>query len=289
MSIQIIFLWFVVTAIIMVIVVVYGTKKQEQKLQNNMNWFERQGYKITKKVDILCIDEGKKKWFLSGINTIFDYSDIIDFEIIEDGKSYKSKNGVLRAAVGGMAFGVVGAIVGASTAKQESTINYMDLIITTRNISKPTLTIHVISSPTKTDSLAYRNACQSARQIIAQLTIMRDKAQNPQYSKWTPYEISTPTKVVGVTQDNDEGKPIQKILPTLSQYSSLKFIREPDNPHDKNAIKVYGSYQHIGYINADLAKEIAPLMDQGKELNGNISEVTGGGEHYYGCNIHISI
>lgn len=107
--------------------------------------------------------------------------------------------------------------------------------------------------------------------------------------KKKPFHIDTSTKIAGVTKKNDGGIDIQSILPTLDDGDVLTFVREPDNPYDKNAIKVICDYQHIGYVKADLAEEIAPLMDEGKTLKGCISEITGGGDKNYGCNIHISI
>lgn len=110
------------------------------------------------------------------------------------------------------------------------------------------------------------------------------------FSLESDFSIDTPTKVVGVTKNNDEGVDIQNILPELEDGSKLNFVREPNNPYDTNAIKVICDYQHIGYIRAGLAEEIAPIIDSGKELKGYITQITGGTDgKTYGCNIHISI
>ena len=43
--------------------------------------------------------------------------------------------------------------------------------------------------------------------------------------------------------------------------------REPDNPHDPNAIKVtVAGVVFLGYLPREVAKELAPLMDQGKKF-----------------------
>ena len=45
-------------------------------------------------------------------------------------------------------------------------------------------------------------------------------------------------------------------------------IREPDNPHDPNAVAVsLGGVWHMGFIPRNLAAELAPLMDTGKEFD----------------------
>lgn len=110
--------------------------------------------------------------------------------------------------------------------------------------------------------------------------------------------LSTPTKVVGVTKENENGDNIQEILEEMSleweDYKKiLSFSREPDNPYDENAIAVYAGYfdgfPHIGYINADLASRLSPQIDSGCELRGYITEITGGGSKKYGCNIEIQL
>ena len=46
---------------------------------------------------------------------------------------------------------------------------------------------------------------------------------------------------------------------------SYALIREPDNPHDPNAIRVsLGGVWHMGYIPSGLAAELAPIMDAGR-------------------------
>lgn len=290
---SIMFWGIIIGLIIMAIMIFYDSHKSSQKINYTKNWFIGKGYTITKSIGTLCIDENKKKWIAAGVNTIFDYSDIIDFEIVENGQSYKSKGGISRAIAGGVLFGGVGALVGASTANKVSTVNSMYLNIITRNSATPRVMIYFINSPTKTDSFVYSNNCELAKQMIAQLTYMQDYAKRStptSVDEDIDYSNVISTKVVGVTKKNDEGVNIQNILSELEDGSKLTFIREPQNPYDTNAIKVICDYQHIGYIKASLAEEIAPIMDSGRELKGYISEITGGTDgKNYGCNIHISI
>jgi hypothetical protein len=45
---------------------------------------------------------------------------------------------------------------------------------------------------------------------------------------------------------------------------SYALVREPDNPHDPNAIRVaLAGIVFLGYVPKEIAKELAPLMDQG--------------------------
>lgn len=101
------------------------------------------------------------------------------------------------------------------------------------------------------------------------------------------------TKIAGVTHKNEEGRSIQRILKDLADYDpdslELTLEREPDNPYDENAIKVYCEGEHIGYIKAELAKKLADLVDDGV-VSGVVCEITGGTEGYtYGCNICLTV
>ncbi len=281
------------------------SKNEKKKVKEKQNWFASQGYTITKQINNLCIDENKHKWAFIGVNIIFDYTDIIDFKVIEDGKTYKSQNGILKAVTDGTTLGVADTVAETSTARQVATVNKMDLIVTTKKRAASVLTIRLILLPTQTNSVSYSSVCQIARETTAQLAIMKDKGERTQAldevsasitkkavkstNKSIVKKFATYTKVVGVTKNNDEGQPIQTILPTLDECDSLTFVREPNNPYDSNAIKVICEYQHIGYIKADLAKNLAPLMDSGRKLTGYICEITGGNGYTYGCNIHIGI
>lgn len=95
---------------------------------------------------------------------------------------------------------------------------------------------------------------------------------------------STYTKVAGVTFGN-----IQSILPKLRSGMSLRFIREPKNHYDRNAIRVECNWQKIGYLSADLARDYAPILDNGGKITGNIANITGGRGKTYGCNIDVTV
>jgi hypothetical protein len=52
---------------------------------------------------------------------------------------------------------------------------------------------------------------------------------------------------------------------------TVKFEREPDNPHDANAILVLGDDDcELGYVPREDARDIAPLLDGGAEANATV-------------------
>jgi len=125
----------------------------------------------------LYIDEEKKQWAIpkglaSKIKKVYDYTEILSFELIEDGNSV-SKGGIGRALVGGALFGDVGAIVGGVTGhKNKKTCTKLQIKITINNSNNPVEYITLISSETKKSSLLYTTSYSIAQEIISILEIM---------------------------------------------------------------------------------------------------------------------
>lgn len=89
------------------------------------------------------------------------------------------------------------------------------------------------------------------------------------------------SKLVGVTFEER-----QEVIPTLSDGEKLALLREPQNPFDRNAIRVLTSDgRDVGHIRKEIAAEIAPNIDQGERYSCYVTAVTGGGEYSYGVNI----
>ena len=100
--------------------------------------------------------------------------------------------------------------------------------------------------------------------------------------------FETRTKIVGVTRGNR-----QELLEELSEYDEIELVREPNNPHDPNAIAVLNpDGEKLGYIRAGLARDLAAYMElyPNSILVGEILEITGDevGKNY-GCNIEITL
>ena len=91
------------------------------------------------------------------------------------------------------------------------------------------------------------------------------------------------SKLVGVTF---EGR--QDVIPTLVVGEELVMRREPDNPHDANAIRVWTQDgRDVGHIRKEIAADIAPLIDAGVDYRCIVTAVTGGGDRSYGVNIVV--
>ena len=70
-------------------------------------------------------------------------------------------------------------------------------------------------------------------------------------------------KLVGVTAD-DAQENIRKF--GCRDIGSFALVREPDNPHDPNAIRVELGGLYLGYVPRQIAKKLAPQMDAGKRF-----------------------
>ena len=68
------------------------------------------------------------------------------------------------------------------------------------------------------------------------------------------------TKLAGVSFDYRQAN-IKKWGCDDIRYFSLQ--REPNNPHDSNAIGVWFLDDQLGYLGASVARKLAPLMDAG--------------------------
>lgn len=152
-------------------------------------------FNTTKKIgQYLFIDREKEQWLIpTGIlrtkvnkSWVYSFSDIQEFELLENGNSITS-GGVGRALAGGILFGGVGAVVGGVTGKKKNitTVTSMQIKITTSNIDNPVEYIDFISGGAsyKTNSVAYRGFVKSAQEIPSTLSvIVNGKSENQQAS-----------------------------------------------------------------------------------------------------------
>jgi len=71
------------------------------------------------------------------------------------------------------------------------------------------------------------------------------------------------TRLSGVTFDD-----VQENIKIFGckDIGSFALLREPNNPHDRNAIRVDIGGKKLGYIPKDLAQKLAPEIDEGKRF-----------------------
>ena len=98
------------------------------------------------------------------------------------------------------------------------------------------------------------------------------------------------TYVKGVTYVNPDWSSRQDIIKGCKQGDKLTLVREPDNQHDRNAVKVcviseknsgffskiFGPKvvaKQLGYLSKYVASRVAPLMDKGIPVHAEVREI----------------
>jgi hypothetical protein len=295
----------VVTVVLSIAYGVYMSKSQDERNNAAARLMESRGFHVTNSIGELMIDEDNKKWTIGNCGTVYDYSDLIDVSVSENGVKTKISGGV-GAGVG------IGStsLYASSSRKVQTTIRLWTIDITVKSPSNPLVQIVLYNgSPIKMGEFAYNSIDLLKNKYLAQLNYIKsvgEKSKNTvnvwqiiqdnspktekkkaSREKESSQKIDITTKIVGVTKENDKGINIQTLLPTLSDESDVILSREKDNPYDENAIKVVADYQHIGYLKASVAEEVAPVIDSGRKVYVEILDITGGDDKKYGCNIRV--
>ena len=55
-------------------------------------------------------------------------------------------------------------------------------------------------------------------------------------------------------------------LKSLGAGDELDVVRDADNQYDANAVALYHSDLHLGFVAKETAEELAPLLDEGMEF-----------------------
>lgn len=85
------------------------------------------------------------------------------------------------------------------------------------------------------------------------------------------------TKIAGVTHTNEDGTDRQQLLAKCFHDQELTLTREPENPHDDNAVRVSTADHHdLGYVPKEFAEHLAVLMDSGVGIACRFSKHRGG-------------
>ncbi|WP_252233792.1 SHOCT domain-containing protein [Clostridium sp. ZS1] len=143
-------------------------------------------FNATKKIgSYIEFDDNQKKWLMpDGLfgkrknPKIYEYSDIVDFELLEDGESI-FKGDLGRAITGGVLFGGTGAIVGGITGgeKSEAICTNLKIKITIKNINNPTLYINFITTATKKSSSTYKMEFNLAQECLSVLQLITNNQE----------------------------------------------------------------------------------------------------------------
>jgi len=117
------------------------------------------------------VDDINKKFAISlnGNDRILNFSDLGAFELNEDGNSIAEGKG-FATAIGGFAFGTVGALVGSSgKRKSQNTCSSLIVRIMVNDLQNPQIVIKYISNEIRKDNMQYKFSFENAKELISVL------------------------------------------------------------------------------------------------------------------------
>lgn len=194
---------FIVAAVGVMILAVMAMKKQAEAKEESEKALETifdSGFVVSKKLpfgadgSILYVDDQNKKWCLlkSKLDTnpqVYDFSDLFEFEILEDGGSIakgttkgKVSGKTGGAIVGGLLFGPVGAVIGSAgkrkiksktTTVTKNTCTNLQVRIVLKDLQASPMIFSFISSEVTTDSFSYRVNIENARNLATTLAYIQ--------------------------------------------------------------------------------------------------------------------
>lgn len=173
------------------------------KNKENMNIFN-----VTKKCGkYIEIDENNKliKFPKFSTKLIFSYNDIIDFELLQNGKTITS-GGVGSAVVGGALFGGVGAIVGSNIGKkkiQQEISEYRIKVILNSEFFSWAYINFLPAGKVKSDSLIFKQYSSDANEILSLLTTIKNS--NETHNTTASATQSIPDEILKYKELMDNG------------------------------------------------------------------------------------
>jgi single-stranded-DNA-specific exonuclease len=109
----------------------------------------------------------------------------------------------------------------------------------------------------------------SAHEFLEQVFARSDEYLHDRYATIAD-AVRFHTKIAGVSF---EGR--QDVIAGLRAGAALELRREPENPHDPNAIAVHYGNLQLGFFNRQLAAHLAPVIDGGTRYRARVASLTG--------------
>lgn len=107
---------------------------------------------------------------------IYSFSDLIKSELVIDGQTVSS-NSIGRAVVGGVLAGGVGAIVGATSAKNKEKISSIKLRLTFNDLDNPVCKISFLEVESKKGGFMYNLAIAEGEKWEGMMSIVIDQSK----------------------------------------------------------------------------------------------------------------
>lgn len=190
---------------------------------------KKSGFILEKEFEIykyrFLVDKENKKFAVverNRIVRIYDFSKVISYEIQEDGASVV-KGSVGRSLIGGLFFGITGAVIGSSGKRKISNFcTDLRLLIRLNDLEEPLLNMQVINFQVDKQSAVYKNAKQMLYEICAYLEYMINDKTLEQSAK--------------ETNVSEENKTTKEKLNELKELLNENYITEEEYNEKKKKI-----------------------------------------------------
>ncbi len=161
-------------------------KKREDEMaekQKEISRYEllisKEGFKSSKTIHFnkihFAVDTDNKliNFTSQNENRTFGFSDLVSYELIEDGQTVTSSS-TANAVAGGLLFGATGAIVGSTMKKNMNLCAKMQLRISINDIANPSIVQDLIVPPGVDKNRAYyTEAFNYAKEVCATLAVIQ--------------------------------------------------------------------------------------------------------------------
>jgi hypothetical protein len=237
------FVIFIISILIFIPIILISSKKENRKKNeelnkymsfiklNGMNNCQSASFKNIVKIDI---DNTVKLIglysYYENESIILKFDEILDFEVIENGNSVvSSRTG--SAIAGGLLFGGLGAIAGASgsrTINNECTMLKLKLKIYTNDVKNSVITLDFLENSIPKVSDLYENLVETINKMISFLKIARESNRQQERKEDKKVVIEN---TINEKQDNNLSK-----LKELAELKEQEIISDKEFQEAKKKI-----------------------------------------------------
>ena len=161
-----------------------GLKRADEEIKQHGFVVSQTFQSALVKIPRIFIDDEHKRIAVfdnvKGPVRFYGYSDIIGYELFEDGNSVL-KGSMLGAAVGEATFGTAGGIIGSSMRRKISAyITSMQVIVTLKDMTHPNVTINVLTGRVQRGTFTYNNLMKQAKFIASTFDNIKNQLDEEQ-------------------------------------------------------------------------------------------------------------
>jgi len=69
----------------------------------------------------------------------------------------------------------------------------------------------------------------------------------------------------------------------------LRLVREPNNPHDPNAIAIYFRNDRLGYVPRNENRALAVMLDHGEKIRGYVTKLINGADPWQRLRFRVEL